>query len=101
MPSITIRNVSPEAHRRLRIRAAENGRSLQEEVKNMIDAETTKTKDSTKKQVTSWVDEMRSRIMEFGYVDFVPATADESIDVTAFAEPDFTGKDFTGKDFKK
>ncbi len=89
MPSITIRNISTESHRRLRIRAAQNGRSMQEEVKAMIDAESVETKKLPMTPASNWVDEMRARIKEFGYVDFEPATIDEYVDF-----PDFSGKEF-------
>ncbi len=36
MPSITIRHVSEEIHRRLRIRAARNGRSMEAELRQVL-----------------------------------------------------------------
>ncbi|MEZ5919782.1 MAG: hypothetical protein R3C60_00365 [Parvularculaceae bacterium] len=36
MPSVTIRNVDPEVHRRLRIRAAMNGRSMEGEIRAIL-----------------------------------------------------------------
>ncbi len=38
MKSITIRNVPKETHRRLRIRAAQNGRSLEAELRALLGA---------------------------------------------------------------
>ncbi len=38
MKSITIRNVPDEVHRRLRIRAARNGRSLEAELRTLLGA---------------------------------------------------------------
>lgn len=38
MKSITIRNVPEETHRRLRIRAAKNGRSLEAELRALLGA---------------------------------------------------------------
>lgn len=36
MPSITVRNLDEGLKRRLRIRAAENGRSMEEEARNIL-----------------------------------------------------------------
>lgn len=36
MATLTIRNFDDEAHRRLRIRAAENGRSMEEEARRIL-----------------------------------------------------------------
>lgn len=36
MPSITIRNVSPEVHRALRVRAARHGRSAEAEIRDIL-----------------------------------------------------------------
>jgi plasmid stability protein len=37
MPAVTIRNLSPETHRALRIRAAEHGRSTEAEIRAILD----------------------------------------------------------------
>jgi antitoxin FitA len=39
MAAITIRNIDPEIKERLRVRAAQNGRSMEEEVRNLINRE--------------------------------------------------------------
>lgn len=36
MPSVTIRNIPDEVHRRLRIRAAKNGRSMEAELRAVL-----------------------------------------------------------------
>lgn len=38
MSVLTVRNVSPEVHRALRLRAAENGRSTEAEVRAILEA---------------------------------------------------------------
>lgn len=38
MPAITVRNLSEETHRALRLRAAEHGRSTEAEVRAILDA---------------------------------------------------------------
>jgi len=37
MPSLTIRNLSPETHRALKIRAAHHGRSTEAEVRDILE----------------------------------------------------------------
>jgi plasmid stability protein len=37
MPAITVRNISEETHRALRVRAAEHGRSTEAEVRAILD----------------------------------------------------------------
>jgi antitoxin FitA len=88
MPSITIRNISPEAHRRLRIRAAQNGRSMQEELRVLIENVPQPGKQPAAAK-SNWVEEMRTRIKEIGYVDFEPATFDESVNFPDFSEKDY------------
>lgn len=38
MPAVTIRNLSDETHRALRVRAAHHGRSTQAEIRDIIEA---------------------------------------------------------------
>jgi len=38
MPSITVRNVSDEVHRAIRIRAAQNGRSIEAEMREILES---------------------------------------------------------------
>lgn len=38
MPAVTIRNISDETHRALRVRAAHNGRSTEAEIRDIIEA---------------------------------------------------------------
>src|ERR1700722_413761 len=37
MPTLTIRNVDPEVQKRLRVRAAQNGRSMEAELRQIIE----------------------------------------------------------------
>lgn len=37
MPAVTIRNLSPETHRALRLRASEHGRSTEAEIRAILD----------------------------------------------------------------
>ena len=38
MPTITVRNLSEETHRALKVRAAERGRSTEAEIRSILDA---------------------------------------------------------------
>ena len=38
MPAVTIRNLSDETHRALRVRAAYHGRSTEAEIRNILEA---------------------------------------------------------------
>ncbi len=38
MPAVTIRNLSEETHRALKVRAAHNGRSTEAEIRDILDA---------------------------------------------------------------
>ena len=38
MSAVTVRNLSPETHRALKLRAAQNGRSTEAEIRNILDA---------------------------------------------------------------
>lgn len=38
MPAITVRNLSAETHRALKLRAAQRGRSTEAEIRNILDA---------------------------------------------------------------
>ena len=38
MAAVTIRNLSPEVHRALRVRAAHNGRSTEAEIRDILEA---------------------------------------------------------------
>ena len=41
MPSITIRNLSEDAHRALKLRAAKHGRSMEAEIRNILETAAT------------------------------------------------------------
>ncbi len=92
MATITIRNITEAAHRRLRIRAAENGRSMQEEVKFLIEnvpSPNTPEHEKTQSDKGNWVDEMLTKMHEIGDTDLeLPERHDieSSID---FSGPEF------------
>lgn len=68
MATITIRNLSEETKRGLRIRAAEKGVSMEEEARQTLDLGNAKlSKPSIKKG--GWVDEARALFRDFGDVE--------------------------------
>ncbi len=65
MASITIRNLDDETKRRLRIRAAEHGRSMEEEVREILKS-ATELSLPTDKGLGTWI---RERFAKFGGVE--------------------------------
>ncbi len=65
MSAITIRNVDPDLKRRLRIRAATSGHSMEEEARNILRAELSVHDD----QPTDLYQRIRRHIDPFGGVD--------------------------------
>jgi antitoxin FitA len=88
--SLLIRNLSDETKRALTIKAIENGRSMNEEARSLIEAGTLKTmrpKDSI--QEINWVDKMLSDLRAIGDAEFDELPRDE-----APPPPDFSGPAF-------
>ncbi len=85
MPSITIRNISPEVHRRLRIRAAENHNSMQQEAKSILENEVAKTGQPLASHKTKWADEIVSRMQDVGGVELDIPGYDDGVE-----PPDFS-----------
>ena len=65
MASITVRNLDEGLKRRLRIRAAENGRSMEQEVRDILRA----TLDEESPSGKEFIDEIRARFAELGGVE--------------------------------
>jgi antitoxin FitA len=84
MPSITIRNISPEAHRRLRIRAAQNGHSMQEEALNLIEMCTVAPEISQPE--SNWADEIVSRMQAVGGVELKLPEYDDGVEPPEFGK---------------
>jgi antitoxin FitA len=72
MATLTIRNLDERVKRNLRIRAAENGRSMEEEARRYLEAldlQSRPVKQSMEKG--KWVDDIVARMQEVGGVDIV------------------------------
>lgn len=65
MASITVRNLDEGLKRRLRIRAAENGRSMEQEVRDILRAALDEESPSGKE----FIDGIRARFAEIGGVE--------------------------------
>ncbi len=62
LASITVRNLDDEIKRSLRIRAAENGRSMEEEVRDIL----RKALNRPNRQSNNWARNLNSRFAEVG-----------------------------------
>ena len=69
MASLLIRNLSDEVKKRLRIRAAENGRSMEEEGRLAIEAFVRDNRAEKPDSKMSWVEELRASFAEVGFAD--------------------------------
>ena len=65
MASITVRNLDDGLKRRLRIRAAENGRSMEQEVRDILRTALNEESPSGKE----FIDRIRARFAELGGVE--------------------------------
>ena len=90
MVSILIRNLSDETKKALRIKAAENGRSMNEEARSLIEAGTMQ-KPLQKNQPTAsnWVDKLLLDLRTIGKAQLELLPRDE-----APPPPDFSGPEF-------
>jgi antitoxin FitA len=87
MVSILIRNLSVETKKALRIKAAENGRSMNEEARSLIESGTTQ-KPPQKNQPTAsnWVDKLLLDLRSVGKAELELLPRDK-----APPPPDFSG----------
>lgn len=71
MATLTIRNVDEELRDKLRIRAAENGRSMEEEARESLRSWVEQKKPNRKKPETGgdWARAFRKKLAKIGYVD--------------------------------
>lgn len=90
MANLLIRNLSDETKKALRIKAAENGRSMTEEARTLIEAGTaTKISSPKRPEAVNWVDKMLADLRAIGDAEFDPLPRD-----VAPAPPDFSGPEF-------
>ncbi len=95
MATITIRSLDDDVKRRLRIRAAENGNSMEEEARKILEtavsvaAEPQGFGEAGRPVILSWVDRIVSRFQEVGGVE-LEAPPHQG----ARLPPDFSGPEF-------
>lgn len=90
MASLLIRNLSDETKKALRVKAAENGRSMTEEARSLIEAGTMKKSlPINQPQKVNWVDKMLADLRAIGDAEF-----DELPRDVAPPPPDFSGREF-------
>ena len=68
MASITVRNLDEGVKQHLRVRAAENGRSMEEEVREILRSAVTQPN----RQTNHWARELNARFAEIGGLDREP-----------------------------
>ena len=95
MATITVRNLDENTKRLLRIRAAANGRSMEEEARKVLQAAVSGTAEpqgfgeASQPVTLSWVDRVVARFAEVGGVDLeLPPSQ------PARLPPDFSGPEF-------
>jgi antitoxin FitA len=91
MATLTIRNLPEDTKRCLRIKAAENGRSMEEEARVALmnftkDNAATTTSTATK---LNWVDEIRKDFADIGYADLVLPPREPAEPPLDFSGPDY------------
>ena len=94
MASLLIRNLSDETKKALRIKAAENGRSMTEEARSLIEVGMAKkTGPKNQRQEINWVDKMLADLRAIGDAEF-----EELPHIAAPPPPDFSGPEFAPRD---
>jgi antitoxin FitA len=87
MASMTIRNLPDETKRLIRVRAAENGRSMEEEVRERLIRDYRPAEKPQK--LGSWVREIVASFQEIGGVDLEPPPREPMRDPIDFSGPEF------------
>ena len=69
MATLTIRNVDPEVKKRVRVRAAENGRSMEAELRQIINDAVGNVPDATQETGRDLAEAIRRRFAPYGGVE--------------------------------
>ena len=69
MATLTIRNVDPEVKKRVRVRAAENGRSMEAELRQIITDAVGNAPDTTQETGRDLAEAIRRRFAPYGGVE--------------------------------
>jgi antitoxin FitA len=87
MASMTIRNLPDETKRLIRVRAAENGRSMEEEVRERLIRDYQPNEKPQK--LGSWVRDIVASFQEIGGIDLEPPPREPMRDPIDFSGPEF------------
>ena len=69
MATLTIRNIDPEVKKRVRVRAAENGRSMEAELRQIINDAVGNAPDATQETGRDLAEAIRRRFAPYGGVE--------------------------------
>ena len=69
MATLTIRNIDPEVKKRLRVRAAENGRSMEAELRQIVNDAVGNAPDATQETGRDLAEAIRRRFAPYGGVE--------------------------------
>ena len=69
MATLTIRNIDPEVKKRVRVRAAENGRSMEAELRQIINDAVGNAPDATRETGRDLAEAIRRRFAPYGGVE--------------------------------
>jgi plasmid stability protein len=69
MATLTIRNIDPEVKKRVRVRAAENGRSMEAELRQIINEAVGNAPDATQETGRDLAEAIRQRFARYGGVE--------------------------------
>ena len=69
MATLTVRNLDPEVHKRLRVRAAESGRSMEAEIRQILQDAVAAPKPGPEESGLNLAEAIRRRFAPFGGVE--------------------------------
>jgi plasmid stability protein len=93
MASITIRNLNDDLKKRLRIRAAEHGRSMEEEARDILRDVLEKTLPPRPKTGLEMFREIRALVEPLGGIELEPLPREPIRDPPDFSSPEFGRND--------
>ena len=86
MASLLIRNLSDEVKKGLRIRAAENGRSMEEEVKTALNQHLGLGEVGLWEKPGSWLQDMLASMRSVGGTEFPAVMRDQGTEIPDFGD---------------
>jgi antitoxin FitA len=89
MGTLTIRNIDEMTKSRLRVRAARNGRSMEEELRKLIQAATSGEEFGGPREDYDWAERISARFREVGGFDYKPPIMMKGRPPLDFSGPEF------------